>query len=253
MSDHQNLEAGRKHDRVYGEHVGIVEDTADPKKLLRVRVRVFGVFTDKVPVDDLPWAEYKLPVGASLKRGTFTPVQKGDYVWVAFPFDGDTRRPIITGGVHHAPGSVPNLPHEVFVGPDAYKHKRVSGEPKPANHVYHEDEVSTLHGVTIERNKNGSYSVYQRSSGTELTITKEGHMILHVEGDVYRSASGNSIVKITGDETETISGHQKTTAEQGIDHDGGSGSVKGVVTQACLCSFTGKPHADVSTNVKASK
>ena len=38
---------------------GVVEDRFDPKKLGRVRVRVYGYYTGdtgKMPKDDLPWA-----------------------------------------------------------------------------------------------------------------------------------------------------------------------------------------------------
>ena len=38
-----------------------------------------------------------------------------------------------------------------------------------------------------------------------------------------------------------------------VEIDGGTGSPVGVVTGACVCVFTGQPHPDVSTNVKASK
>ena len=35
--------------------IGIVEDNNDPRKLGRVRVRVFNVF-EEIPKEDLPWA-----------------------------------------------------------------------------------------------------------------------------------------------------------------------------------------------------
>lgn len=244
---------GGDSNKFYGEFIGIVENTENPPANMKmcVQVRVYTVF-DKAPLKDLPWAEYKLPIGARPNDGTFRPARKGDLVWIDFPYGGDTRRPRITGSKHHNPDGDPNLPHEAWAGPDAYEHKRTGEEPDPAAHKYHEDEISTQHGVTVERNKDGSFAVYQRKSGTEICIDKDGNIIIHSEKDIYRSATGNSKAVITGDEDEYIEGSQKTTAMNGIEHDGGSGSPAGNVNGLCICALTGKPHAMISSNVKSS-
>jgi len=82
-----------RNDRVYRECIGVVETEGkdDPRKLLLVQVRVYGVF-DNVPVKDLPWAQYKLPVGARANDGSVTPVKKGDIVYVSFPFKAGNHR-----------------------------------------------------------------------------------------------------------------------------------------------------------------
>lgn len=244
---------GGDSNKVYGEKIAVVESTADPKLWYRVQVRVYTVFTANVATSDLPWAEIKLEVGARPNGGHAMPLKKGDLVWVDFPYDGDTRRPRITGSVHYCPDNHPNIPHEAWAGSESFQHKRTGEEPAQADHAYYEDEVSTQHGITIERNKDGSYCVYQRTSGTELTITKDGHMILHVEGDIYRSTTkGDSKATIDGKEQIFISKKQETTAMGGIDHDGGSGGVKGNVQGDCICPYTRKPHAMISSNVKSS-
>jgi hypothetical protein len=235
-----------------GEYVGVVESIDDPKKFYRIQVRVYGVFTDKVPAKDLPWAEIKLPVGCRPNDGHAMPLKKGDLVWVDFPYGSDTRRPRITGSVHYCPENHPNLPHEAWAGPDAFHHKRAGEEPAPAAHKYCEDEASTQNGVTVERNLDGSFAVYQRKTGTEVCIDKDGNITLHSEKDIYRSAKGNSKAVIIGNETEYIEGEQKTTAMKGVEHDGGSGSPKGNVQGDCICSYSGKPHAMISSNVKSS-
>ncbi len=58
-----------------GEYPARVEDVNDPTGQMLVRVRVYGVFADNVAVDDLPWAEYKLPVGSRANNGFFVPVK----------------------------------------------------------------------------------------------------------------------------------------------------------------------------------
>ena len=35
--------------------VGVVEDNNDPKRLCRIKVRVFNIFDD-IPVEDMPWS-----------------------------------------------------------------------------------------------------------------------------------------------------------------------------------------------------
>lgn len=64
---------GQQQNRFYGDYVGAVESVSEPAKLMRVQVRVLGVFTDNVPIADLPWAEYRLPVGMRVNDGNFTP------------------------------------------------------------------------------------------------------------------------------------------------------------------------------------
>jgi len=242
---------GERGDRVYGERIGTVEATADPDKYLLVKVRVLGVFSDAAPVAELPWAEFKLGIGASANEGEFRPVKPGDKVWVDFPYDGDTRRPRITGSVHYVPDGVVNLPHEAFLGASQHEHKRSGEEAVPAAHGYGEDAVFTLHGITIEVGKEGTYSVIHRASGTELFFAKDGSFVIHAENDINISTTGKINLLATGDGTAEIQGELKATALGGIILDGGPGGEKGGVQGDCICPLTKKPHAMVSSNVKA--
>jgi hypothetical protein len=244
---------GQQQSQFFGEYIAKVESVSDPDNLMRVQVRVYGVFTDNVPKADLPWAEYKLPIGVRVNDGFFTPVDVNDYVWVDFPYSGDPRRPRITGGVHHAPGKVPNLPHEAFAGSQKLTHKTTGEEPAPSAAEYHKNVVYTQHGITIEMNVDHSFTVTQRATGTAIRVSPEGDITLHSEKNIFASAienlkaifEGNAQIKVTG-KTELISMGK-------MDLDGGSGDLSGVVTMLCICPFTGKPHSDYSSEVKASK
>lgn len=70
---------------------GVVEDTNDPLKAGRVRIRIFGWHTDnlqELPTKDLPWAQPGLSPSNSK---TFSPPRLGDYV-MGFFSDGESAQ-----------------------------------------------------------------------------------------------------------------------------------------------------------------
>lgn len=170
-----------------GEYMGVVVSTADPNKRMRVQVRVNSLF-DGWPDSDLPWATYRLPVGAGVNKGGFIPVEVGDNVWVDFPFDGDTRRPRIVGSVHEMPDESPNIPHESWAGDSCYQHKRTGNEPKPDPAKYHEDVVLTYNNVLIEITKAGAFRATQKATGTGVEIAVDGSITIHSENNIFGSA-----------------------------------------------------------------
>jgi hypothetical protein len=76
---------------------GVVEDTNDPLKTGRVRVRIFGYHTDnlqELPTSGLPWAQ---PTLSPSNSKTFSPPRLGDYV-MGFFSDGDSAQaPVLMG------------------------------------------------------------------------------------------------------------------------------------------------------------
>ncbi len=182
--------------KYFGEYIGRVENVNDPEGLLRVQVRDMVHHTEQVPTKALPWAEYKLPVGARVNDGFFTPVDVGDWVWLDYPYEGNSRRPRITGSVHMAPGKVPNFPHEVFSGANKLVHKVTGDEPIPAPAAYHKNCVYSQHGVTIEINEDTSLSVTQRATGTAIRISPQGDITLHSEKRIFASAKESA--ELTG-------------------------------------------------------
>jgi len=181
-----------------GEYVSQVVNLDDPKRMMRVQVRVFDIFDD-VPVADLPWATYRLPLGVRPSDGGLVPVKVGDLVWVDFPFNGDTRRPRITGGVHHAPEGNPNMPPEAWAGPGQFEHKRTPNEPTPAAPVYHEDIVFQQNGVLVQITKPGAARITNLASGTAAEIAPDGDVIIHCEKNCYQSVQGDYLVDVKGD------------------------------------------------------
>jgi hypothetical protein len=140
-------------DRFKDEYIGVIEVAADTNDMLRCKVRVHGVYPETMATEDLPPAEFRFPVGMRPLNGLFIPVQVGDYVWVDFPYMGDTRRPRITGGAHFAPGGVPNVPSAATGGTSF---------------------ALTVNGVSIEIKADSSFTLKQVGSEAGLSISKTG-------------------------------------------------------------------------------
>jgi hypothetical protein len=189
---------------LHGEYRALVVDVADPDGLMRAQVRLIPFWND-LSDTVLPWAEYKLPIGARFNEGGFEPCLVGDLVWVDF-INGDTRCPRITGSCHYTPDGTPNMPHESFVGEDIHTHKRDEAEPIPPAPIYHEAIVFSRFGVLIEIAPDSSYRLTHKLSGTAFEFTKDGESVLHTEGDSYRSGTGKLIENFDGDWSLNIDG-----------------------------------------------
>ena len=186
----------RKYD---GEYVSEVVSVEDPKKWGRAQVRVSQLF-DGVNAADLPWATFKQALGTRPNEGGHVPVQVGDLVWVDFPFGGDTRRPRIVGGVHFCPDSIPNLPHELWAGPDVVQHKRTEPEVMPDAPIYYRDVIFKQHGVLFEIIKaTGAARLTQIASGSAVEIDAKGNVTAHSENNLYASAVNDASVKVGKD------------------------------------------------------
>ena len=90
-----------------GVWIGIVEDTADPDRLGRVRVRIpqFHGSPQEIPTESLPWAMVEERGGGIYDAGSFTPMPVG--AWVTVDFLQDHRSfPIVRGTIRGAPDNL---------------------------------------------------------------------------------------------------------------------------------------------------
>lgn len=170
----------------------IAKIVSDPDERMFSQVRIPELFPEgKVPEMDLPWAQYKLPVGARFNEGTFIPAKVNDWVWIDFPFineknQPDTRRPRITGSVHFNPEGLPNMPHDTFNG--ILSLDGLHQYPKENNAVdpdYEETKDSVrgrAGGTTIEgmnfRVQNGALTITHLKTGARFEISESGHFDL---------------------------------------------------------------------------
>jgi len=110
---------------------------------------------------------------------------------------------------------------------------------------------------TWENTKSGEHHIYLKD-GQIIEIHGKNMNVVCTE-DITISCV-NATVTCTGNLTATVGGNvsveadgtASVSADGGVSIDGGSGSVKGVVTADCICHFTGSPHGAVSATVKAS-
>lgn len=91
----------------------------------------------------------------------------------------------------------------------------------------------------------GSRISYDRAAHALVVDVKAGGTVtVNVEGAVQ--VNGKSTVHVKGDGKVTVEG-------QTIEMNPKNQAMKGVVTGDCICAFTGNPHLDMSTTVKAGR
>jgi hypothetical protein len=92
--------------------IGIIESRADPLKLNRYQVRVFGVHTESltdIPTASLPWAIAITDSAALSGIGKSTSYVEGSMVFVFFQDGESKQQPIILGSAHGIPMSKTTL------------------------------------------------------------------------------------------------------------------------------------------------
>lgn len=202
------------HSKQYtGTYQGEVMDVADPEKRCRVRVNVYDVF-DNVPNDDLPWANFVLPLGSRPGEGSITPLKVGDKVWVQF-VAGDSRRPIITGSSQAAPGGKVNLAPEACQGEGQFEHKRTKEQPPVENPPYYEDVVICQNRALIQLCRSGNIRVTQMDSGSAVELLPSGDVVIHTEGKLFMSVEGETQLEYTGSVTEHFKSDLTTIIDGG--------------------------------------
>lgn len=190
---------------MYGSYPAKVTNVEHPKGLYMAQVQLLGLW-DAVALDTLPWADFLLPLGAKVNAGHGVPVEIADLVWVDFPLNGDTRYPRITGSVYSAPEYVSNLPNELFG--KGFEQKRHGDEP-PATPFTMKDDIYSRFGLVEQKSASGNWCITHKATGSAIEIAPTGEIVIHCEGNSFRSS--------TGDTTENIGGALKVNITGPID------------------------------------
>ena len=183
----ENLQL-KKYEDLY---VGEIIDLADPKRLGRVRVQVYGL-TDQIPMGSHPWAALQLGLGAGIDRGSTPVLAVGDKVQIRFDH-GDTRYPVVVASALTAEEGEVELPALGIAGPRSTAGIRTTPAELPTSQTIHQsylqDEVSQQNGILIQRRANQSYRVAHRSQGSQFEMTAGGAVVLYSPQALWCSSS----------------------------------------------------------------
>ena len=205
--------------------IGVVEDTNDPKKLNRVKVRCFGYHTDdkaEVKVEDLPFATVMMPSTSPSVEGIGQNHQLLSGSWViGFFRDGPSAQdPIILGSVM----SFTETARDTSLGfSGTYGNKEgTSDVPTEVDSANANQVTKTVGGHLIELdNTSGEERInVKHKSGTTLLIDKDGGVHVNAINDIV-TIDGNTTItgKLHVTEEQT---NDKTIVAQGTITDSGA-------------------------------
>ena len=205
--------------------IGVVEDTNDPKKLNRVKVRCFGYHTDdlsEVKVEDLPFATVIMPSTSPSVEGIGQNHQLLSGSWVVGFFrDGPSAQdPIILGSIM----SFTEEKIDTSLGfQGTYGNKEgISDVPTEVDDLNANQVTKTVGGHLIELdNTPGEERInVKHKSGTTLLIDKDGGVHVNAINDIV-TIDGNTTItgKLHVTEEQT---NDKTIVAQGTITDSGA-------------------------------
>lgn len=206
--------------KLAGSYRARVIDTKHPANLMMAKVRVDALWHG-VPDAACPWAEYGLQIG-----GSFAPCKVGDLVWVDFPYEGDSRRPRITGACQDALGGEPNVPPESWGGGDAYQPPEFDGAPQLRELTPTEDYVYNRNGLLEIRTGGGGWSVTHIDTDTTMGMNESGQIYIISSQNVFVQGATGVKVKSGADLELEAEGNVKITASGGNVEVAGKGNVE---------------------------
>lgn len=174
--------------------MGIVEDVNDPKKLGRVKVRMINEYSDRVEVDDIPWAIPMMPVNSASYLGigsSPTGLEKGSRV-IGFFMDGDLKTKPIIMGSHPIILNGNESEHSVAGqarGNGAVKKEYLDYEPQTqyASEYPNNSTISTKSGHLIEIDdtpKAERIHIFHKK-GSYIEMNPDGSMIIKTNEKSY--------------------------------------------------------------------
>lgn len=206
---------------------GVVEDNVDPLKIGRVRVRIFGVHTDKnensgakfefVKTSDLPWAEVMGGTGFGLVGGVglSSVLHQGTWVWLMLE-NNDPNKPVVLGTIHGVNSESPIAKQSSgrgFFDP--------AEKFPPANSTDRSDMNSRLDDVyttmqVIETQSGHVVEIQDTPSSERIKVTHRTGSFFYIDpdGNIFVNGVANIQYDIAGDATWNVIGNFRVTAKR---------------------------------------
>ena len=161
--------------------LGEVVDVNDPKKIGRVKVRVFGVYDAKkeneylIAEKDLPWAQIVVPItqGVHKGKGQYLGLLEGTQVFGMFLDGKNSQLPMVIG-------TVPKEGDENSRAKANYPHNKIYQTER--GHYKEYDDTEDNERIREEHRK-----------GTYYEMDKDGNMTIYAHGNVTIEANGEKV------------------------------------------------------------
>ena len=213
----------RDPEEIEGWYTGKVVDNNDPDKEGKCRIRVFGVFDNNVPDEDLPWALPDFTFVGSLV-GNFIVPPVGALVKVYF----------CQGDIY--------FPHYTTKAVQKNKQPTQKDTDYPDNMVMWE----TDDGDYLTINRKSKETTFNHNSGTQILIKKDGSVEINIDKDKNEQVNGNITINATGDIKITSTGDMKLNHTGDLKVQGLAATPVPQGGPLCAlpsCLYTGAPHS----------
>lgn len=228
----QNPDADTQPLAFHGLWDGVVVDDKDPEKLGRVKVRIYELHDETVPVSEIPWAMPNFPASfthlSDLDRnGGFFHIPPVDSLVNVMFRRGDPEKPVWMGGWHpsaecikgregyqdhqkrtmlyNGPG-IPSCPTWATLRGFRIEMDEEVAELRvttPKGHkITCSDLESNEHGDCIKLEDHKGNYFWMHSGIDELHIYWNGDCFEHITGNYHRQVDGNEIRYVTGNVSE---------------------------------------------------
>jgi phage protein D/phage baseplate assembly protein gpV len=189
--------------------IGQVTDVHDPDKMGRVKIKYPWLSADYVS----GWARVVCQ-GAGKDRGWIALPEVGDEVLVGFE-QQDFDRPVVFGGLYNGVDTMPTGPNDLIDGGSGAINRR-SLVSRKGHRIDLLDQDGSKEGVRIAT-QDEKFLIFLDKTNTTITVHADGKVL--IEG-----SQGITLDAKTSDLTMKA-GSIKMNATQGVQVDGGSGSV----------------------------
>ena len=189
--------------------IGQVTDVHDPDKMGRVKIKYPWLSADYVS----GWARVVCQ-GAGKDRGWIALPEVGDEVLVGFE-QQDFDRPVVFGGLYNGIDTMPTGPNDLIDGGSGAINRR-SLVSRKGHRIDLLDQDGSKEGVRIAT-QDEKFLIFLDKTNTTITVHADGKVL--IEG-----SQGITLDAKTSDLTMKA-GSIKMNATQGVQVDGGSGSV----------------------------